>query len=95
MATAWTDQQRNAEAAALAFDERVGLLVDAEWLCRENERLVSASVAVRSSVEALPRGLVMCVIKCGKYGLNKPIARSVTTTGACGQRPSWSTTSTS
>jgi DNA replication protein DnaC len=39
MATAWTDQQRNAEATKLAFDERFGLLVDAEWLCRENKRL--------------------------------------------------------
>lgn len=39
MASAWTEQQRNAEAAKLAFDERFGLIVDAEWLCRENKRL--------------------------------------------------------
>lgn len=39
MASAWTDQQRTTEAAKLAFDERFGLLVDAEWLCRENKRL--------------------------------------------------------
>ena len=39
MATAWTDQQKNADASRLAFDERFGLLVDAEWLNRENRRL--------------------------------------------------------
>lgn len=39
MASAWAEQQRTTEAAKLAFDERFGLLVDAEWLCRENKRL--------------------------------------------------------
>ena len=39
MAAAWTEQQQNAELTSLAFDERFGLLVDAEWLARENKRL--------------------------------------------------------
>jgi DNA replication protein DnaC len=39
MASAWAEQQRTTEAAKLAFDERFGLIVDAEWLCRENKRL--------------------------------------------------------
>jgi DNA replication protein DnaC len=39
MAAAWTAQQQSAENARLAFDERFGLLVDAEWLHRENKRL--------------------------------------------------------
>jgi DNA replication protein DnaC len=39
MASAWTLQQKDAEAARLAFDERFGLLVDAEWLDRQNKRL--------------------------------------------------------
>jgi DNA replication protein DnaC len=42
MAQAWTEQQQNAELAALSFDERLGLLVDAEWLARENRRLQTA-----------------------------------------------------
>src|SRR5216117_1835608 len=42
MAQAWTEQQQNAELAALSFDERLGLLVDAEWLARENKRLARA-----------------------------------------------------
>ena len=42
MAQAWTEQQKNAELAALSFDERLGLLIDAEWLARENKRLARA-----------------------------------------------------
>lgn len=38
-AAAWTEQQKNADAATLSFDERLGLLVDAEWLHRENSRM--------------------------------------------------------
>lgn len=39
MAAAWSEQQKNAEAMKLSFDERFGMLVDAEWLARENRRL--------------------------------------------------------
>lgn len=39
LAAAWTDQQKSSETARLSFDERLGLLVDAEWLSRENKRL--------------------------------------------------------
>ncbi|MCG5051423.1 MAG: IS21-like element helper ATPase IstB [Myxococcales bacterium] len=38
-ATTWTEQQKNTEIARLSFDERLGLLVDAECLARENKRL--------------------------------------------------------
>lgn len=41
MAAAWAEQQRNADASSLAFDERLGLLVDAEWIARENKRLAT------------------------------------------------------
>jgi DNA replication protein DnaC len=39
MAAAWTAQQSQADLASLSFDERLGLLVDAEWMHRENKRL--------------------------------------------------------
>ena len=39
MATAWQEQQQSAATQKLSFDERLGLLVDAEWLWRENRRL--------------------------------------------------------
>src|ERR1700682_2344504 len=42
MATAWTEQQQQAEMTALAFDERFALLVDTEWRARENKRLTRA-----------------------------------------------------
>src|SRR3990170_6704048 len=42
MAAAWTAQQQHADLTALAFDERFGLLVEAEWGARENKRLVRA-----------------------------------------------------
>jgi hypothetical protein len=42
MAAAWTDQQHQVDMTALAFDERFGLLVEAEWLAPENKRLARA-----------------------------------------------------
>lgn len=39
MADAWAAQQSQPDIAALTFDERFGLIVDAEWLFRENARL--------------------------------------------------------
>lgn len=38
MATAWFDQQQSADTIALSFDERFAMLVDAEWMTRENQR---------------------------------------------------------
>jgi DNA replication protein DnaC len=42
MADAWQRQQGQADVSALAFDERLALLVDAEWVFRENRRLARA-----------------------------------------------------
>ena len=42
MAAAWAAQQQEAALSQLSFDERFGLLVDAEWLARENKRLARA-----------------------------------------------------
>ncbi len=39
MAEAWSTQAKNPQIATLAFDERFGLLVDAEYLARDNRRL--------------------------------------------------------
>jgi DNA replication protein DnaC len=39
MATAWDEQQRNPDTTSLSFNERFGLLVDAEWMARENKRV--------------------------------------------------------
>lgn len=42
MATAWKEQGGKPDVGRLAFDERFGMLVDAEWLHRENRRLATA-----------------------------------------------------
>jgi DNA replication protein DnaC len=39
LATAWLEQQGKPDLTSLAFDERFAMLVDAEWLYRENRRL--------------------------------------------------------
>ena len=39
LAAAWVEQQAQSDYAGLGFDERLGLLVDAEWLTRNNARL--------------------------------------------------------
>ena len=42
LAGAWGEQQKNPEIQKLSFDERLGMLVDAEWLHRQNKRLARA-----------------------------------------------------
>ena len=42
MATTWRDQTGKPDVHKLAFDERFGMIVDAEWLQRENKRLATA-----------------------------------------------------
>jgi DNA replication protein DnaC len=42
MATTWSEQKDKPEVHQLAFDERFGMLVDAEWLHRENKRTTAA-----------------------------------------------------
>jgi len=39
MADAWTAQAKNPQVTTLSFDERFGLLVDAEYMARDNRRL--------------------------------------------------------
>jgi DNA replication protein DnaC len=42
MAATWKEQAGNPDVHQLAFDERFGMLVDAEWLHRENKRIAAA-----------------------------------------------------
>ena len=39
LADAWRAQQDDPEAGQLGFDERLGLLIDAEWMHRENKKM--------------------------------------------------------
>src|SRR5688572_7237497 len=38
MAVAWQEQQKDANAISLSFDDRFGLIVEAEYLARDNRR---------------------------------------------------------
>jgi DNA replication protein DnaC len=39
LGAAWSEQQKNPDVQKLSFDERLGMLIDAQWLHRENKRL--------------------------------------------------------
>ncbi len=39
MAAAWIEQQTDSEIGTLSFDERFGLLVETEWIHRENKKM--------------------------------------------------------
>ena len=53
MAEAFAQQLESAEHATLSFEERLGLLIDAEWIARENRKLTRGSGAA-VSVTAVP-----------------------------------------
>jgi len=42
LAAAWLEQQQQPNTSELSFDERLGLLVDAEWMHRENKKMKRA-----------------------------------------------------
>jgi DNA replication protein DnaC len=77
MSEAFQQQLASTECARLSFDERLGLLVDSEWIAREQRklkrRLRSAKMRYAASVEDIdfkhPRGLdrqqVLSLGNCG------------------------------
>ena len=81
MASAWAEQQKDPKTGALDFDERFGLLVDAEYLARDNRkvtrllkaaklRLSSASMedVKTSSKKGLDRGTCNQLASCRWIG---------------------------
>jgi DNA replication protein DnaC len=42
MAQAWTQQETSPDLVALSFEERFGMLIDAEWMARDNKRVQRA-----------------------------------------------------
>jgi len=69
-ADAWHEQQKNPEIASLAFDERLAMLVDAEWLDRWNKRLA------RNLREAKLRLHDACIEEID-YAANRKIDKAV------------------
>jgi DNA replication protein DnaC len=76
MATAWTDQQGQPDVIALAFDERFGLLVEAEWRARENKRLTRA---LQEAKLKIPQACVEAIDYPARRELDKALVRQLAT----------------
>ena len=76
MAAAWTAQQQQADLSALAFDERFGLLVEAEWTARENKRLTRA---LQEAKLKLPHASIEAIDYPARRELDKAVIRQLAT----------------
>ena len=74
MAEAWAQQQAQPTLNSLSFDERFGLLVDAEWLARENARL---SRAMKEAKLRMSSACVEDIEYAAKRELDKPLIRQL------------------
>lgn len=76
LAAAWLEQQKQSGIAQLGFDERFALLVEAQWLARENKRLG------RSLKEAKLRHSAACIEDIdypARRELDKAVVRQLAT----------------
>ena len=76
MAIAWTAQRQDPSMAELSFDERLGLLVDAESLERENKRLAKL---LRDAKLRIPSACMEDLDLNPKRALDRPLVRSLAT----------------
>lgn len=76
MATAWTTQQADAAVTGLPFDERFGLLVEAEWVARENLRLTRTLQAAKLK---LSQACVEAIDYAARRELDKALIRQLAT----------------
>jgi len=93
MAHAWQDQHRRTDHDELTFDERFGLLIDAQYLARENRRLnrslkearLRLSQASLEAIEHRPtRPLDKALLRQLATGRWIAEHRNVLVTGKCG-----------
>jgi len=76
LADTWIEQQGNADLQALAFDERLAMLVDAEWLDRQNKKLTRN---LREAKLRLTQAAVEDVDYPAKRKLEKSVMRQLAT----------------
>ena len=76
MATAWTEQQKDPNTAKLGFDERLGVLVDAERLHREN---ICLDRCLREARPSLTSATSEDVDLAPRRELNKAVSRQLAT----------------
>ena len=75
-ATAWVAQRQDPALGAVSFDERLGLLVEAEWLARENKRLTNA---LREAKLRLSQACVEDIDYAPRRELDKTLLRQLAT----------------
>src|ERR1700746_3049136 len=76
MMAAWREQQAQPQIASLSFDERLGLLIDAEWLHRENARV---GRALREAKLKMPSACIEDIDYPAKRELDKAVVRQLAT----------------
>jgi len=76
MAEAWLAQCKDTEMATLGFDDRFGLIVDAEWLARRNKRLANLMREAKVRITSACLEDIDCT---GSRGLDKRFVRDLAT----------------
>jgi len=76
MATTWTEQRKMADISKVDFDERFGLLVDAEWIDRENKRMARL---LREAKLKYPQACIEDIDYPAKRELDKATIRQIAT----------------
>jgi len=76
LAAAWGEQQKNPEMQKLSFDERLGLLIDAQWLHRENLRMARS---LREARLRISNACVEDIDFSAKRELDKSVIRQLAT----------------
>jgi len=76
LAAAWTEQQRSPDSNSLCFDERLALLVDAEWLDRQNKRL---GRALHEAKLRLPNACIEDLDYPARRQLDRTVVRQLAT----------------
>ena len=72
MAEAWVAQSKDPKLASLTFDERFGMLVDAEFLARDNRRLARL---LKDAQLRLPNACVEDIEAAPSRGIEKSMVR--------------------
>jgi len=74
MAAAWIAQQRDPAFGALSFDERLTLLIDAEYMARDNRRIARL---LKDAALRIPNACVEDVRASPQRGLDKAMLRQL------------------
>ncbi|MBA2684050.1 MAG: ATP-binding protein [Gemmatimonadaceae bacterium] len=76
LAAAWDEQQRSPGVGSLSFDERLGMLIDAEWTSRENKKI---SRSLKEAKLRLTEACIEAIEYPAKRELDKAVVRQLQT----------------